>query len=107
MLLVPGSDPLQAVFDFQRGLLAGDLAAVAATLHPLNRERNLEFVRQLDGHLAEAAAWLDRVELLPPEGDLARARVLRETTVGGERGDFEFEILLLRDPRGEWKLLDF
>ncbi len=107
VVLLPGEDPLAPLDTLRRGLLTGDLGLVAEALHPFRRERHMAFFSRLGGRLAEAASWFEGVELVSLEGDLARCRLTRQTILGGAAGTFAFELLLIRDEKDSWKILDF
>jgi hypothetical protein len=105
--MVPGEDPIEAVAALRRALLAGDRAAVAEALHPLRRGELSGFFDLLGDRLPEAASWFDGAELTGFHGRAATVRTVRRCTLEGFTGEAAFDVHVVLDDAGRWKVADF
>jgi DNA-binding beta-propeller fold protein YncE len=107
VVLVPSESPLAAVEAFRQAVQSGDVESIMETIHPIGMERTLAKIEDLGGNLPAAAPYFEDVEIVSIEGNLARGQVIIPMTIEEVTGDFEFEIILMKDRHGHWKMLDF
>lgn len=107
VISIPGDNPLGAVEEFRQALLAGDAESAKASLHPAALDNKYSFIEKLSDRLPEVAEWFENVELISIDGGRATCRAIKNTVIGGVSGEFEFEIMLMKDQSGKWKIIDF